>query len=134
MRNYAEALGQPCYSASLNLSTKVLDFVQFGGPTCTVLSLSQRTTHQACRRRNLPVNAILTPNRTRAKKPPAAPAITHVETLVSTSVVRFPASGSPADTSLIRLVSTITPGTVSVLGSFLEGASVEDIELVGRGH
>ncbi len=119
------------YMASLNLKLKVLDFVKSGGPACTVLrlSLSQRTTHQACRRRNLPVNAILTPNRTRAKKPPAAPAITHVETLVSTSVVRFPASGSPADTSLIRLVSTITPGTVSVLGSCLEGASVEDIEL-----
>ena len=31
------------YNANLNLSVKVLDFVQFGGPECTVLSLSQKS-------------------------------------------------------------------------------------------
>ena len=30
------------YTATLNLISKVLDFVQFGGPECTVLSLSHK--------------------------------------------------------------------------------------------
>ena len=41
---YGDAGENPlAYRSSLNLKLKVLDFVKFGGPTHTVLSLSQKS-------------------------------------------------------------------------------------------